>query len=167
MQRGHQDHRPNPERHDRMIQEHNHDPYKRREKMADPAICPTCGAVYEDGRWRWGLLPTAATPIVCQACERIADHCPAGVVTLTGRYAAEHGQELLALVRHQEEQEKAEHPLNRIMEIRSIADGFEVTTTDIHLPRRIGEALRRTRHGDLTLHYDKGECFARVRWHAD
>lgn len=167
MQRGHQDHRPTPERRDRLIQERIHDPYKWREKMADPAVCPTCRAVYEDGRWRWGQPPVGAQPIVCQACERIADRCPAGVVTLTGSYVAGHREEFLALIRHQEEHEKSKHPLNRIMEIRDTADGIEVTTTDIHLPRRIGEALRRTRHGDLDLHYDEGEYFARVRWHAD
>lgn len=166
MQRDHQDHRPEPKRHDRLIQERIHDPYKARLKMADPAVCPRCHAVYEAGRWQWGPRPAGAEEIVCQACHRIADHCPAGVVTLQGAYVAQHHDELLALVRHQEEQEKADHPLNRIMEIRDTTDGLELTTTDIHLPRRIGEALRRSHQGDLTLHYDEGEYFARVHWRA-
>ncbi|HSK41658.1 MAG TPA: BCAM0308 family protein [Arenibaculum sp.] len=187
MDRKNQEYHPQPRRHDRMVQERIHDPYRARLKMAGPAICPQCNAVYEQGRWHWGPRPTAAggaaggaageaaeeaveeavEEIVCPACRRIADRCPAGIVTLSGAYVGPHQDELLALVRHQHELETAEHPLNRIMDIRDTADGFEVTTTDIHLPRRIGEALRRTHHGDLTLHFDEGGYFARVHWQAD
>ncbi|HEY0834474.1 MAG TPA: BCAM0308 family protein [Azospirillum sp.] len=166
MQRERQDHRPQPERRDRLIQEHIHDPYMTRLKMADPAVCPTCGAVYEQGRWRHGLRPVDAGEAVCPACHRIADRCPAGIVTLEGAFVRDHRAELLALIRHQHEQEHAEHPLHRIMDIRDTADGLEVTTTDIHLPRRIGEALRRSHQGDLDLHFDEGEYFARVHWRA-
>ena len=39
-----------------------------------------------------------------------------------------------------------------------------VTTTDIHLPRRIGHALEAAWDGELTTHYDEAGYFARVRW---
>lgn len=161
-------HRPEPERRDRLIQERVHDPYEARLKMADPAVCPQCGAVYENGRWRWGLRPVTAEETVCQACRRIADHCPAGILTLGGAVVQAHRDEVMAIIQHQHEQERAEHPLNRIMGIRDTEDGgMEVTTTDLHLPRRIGEALHHAHHGDLTMHYDEGECFTRVHWRAD
>ena len=35
--------------------------------------------------------------------------------------------------------EKREHPLNRIMAIEREGDALVVKTTDIHLPRRIGD----------------------------
>ncbi|WP_448192762.1 BCAM0308 family protein [Azospirillum sp. sgz301742] len=167
MQQDQLSHRPQPDRRDRLIQERIHDPYKVRLKMPDAAICPRCQAVYEHGRWHWGLRPVTAEEVVCQACHRIADHCPAGIVMLSGPRVAAHRDELLALIRHQEALETAEHPLSRIMETRDTADGFEATTTDIHLPRRIADALRRSHHGDLTLHYDEGGYFARVQWRAD
>jgi len=122
------------------------------------------------GLREWTLALGAAVEAVnrvCQACQRIADHCPAGILTLGGTILRSHSDEVLAIVRHQHEAEKAEHPLNRIIGIRRIEDGLEVTTTDVHLPHRIGEALRRAHHGDLTVHYDKDESFARVHWQAD
>ncbi|MGQ9369025.1 BCAM0308 family protein [Azospirillum sp. ST 5-10] len=166
MQRERHDHRPDPVRRDRLIQEFIHDPYKTQRKMADPAVCPRCGAVYETGRWHWGAPPAAATEVVCQACHRIADQCPAGILALHGGFVRAHRDELLAHIRHEAEAETAEHPLHRLMEIRDSDDGLEVTTTDVHLPRRIGEALRRTHQGDLEIHFDEGEYFARVRWQA-
>jgi hypothetical protein len=39
-----------------------------------------------------------------------------------------------------------------------------ISTTDTHLPRRIGEALKHACHGELSLHYDQGEDFVRVNW---
>ena len=38
----------------------------------------------------------------------------------------------------QEEAEKQEHPLNRIISIDKDAQGVMINTTDIHLPHRIG-----------------------------
>jgi hypothetical protein len=43
-------------------------------------------------------------------------------------------------------------------------DTLVITTTDIHLPRCIGEALHRAFHGDLKLHYDEASYFVRVDW---
>jgi hypothetical protein len=76
-----------------------------------------------------------------------------------------HKAEIVALARNLEEAEKAEHPLNRIMAIEERAKNqLIITTTDIHLPRRIGEAVERAFHGDLKLHYDQDNYFVRVDW---
>ncbi len=37
-------------------------------------------------------------------------------------------------------------------------------TTDIHLPRRIGTALKRALHGTLDTHFDDAGYFVRVTW---
>lgn len=39
-----------------------------------------------------------------------------------------------------------------------------VQTTDIHLPRRIGEALRHAYHGELDFRYEEDAYFLRVHW---
>lgn len=67
-------------------------------------------------------------------------------------------------MKNAEETEKHEHPLSRIMSSETKAEGLVISTTDSHLPRRIGEALKRAYHGELELPYDKDEDFVRVIW---
>jgi NMD protein affecting ribosome stability and mRNA decay len=144
-----------------------HDPYQARAKLPEPAVCRHCGAVFHAGRWQWLPLPEEANRAECPACLRIRGNDPAGIVTLTGGFLVEHGEEIRGLVRHQEEQEKREHALNRVMAIRTLPDGLEITTTDIHLPRRIGETLQRAYGGTLDFHYEEDRYFLRVRWSRD
>ena len=80
---------------------------------------------------------------------------------------ARHKDEILHLARRQEEQEKAEHPLHRIMDVETRENAIVVRTTDIHLPRRIGEVLRHAFHGDLDFHYEEEAYFIRVKWSRD
>jgi hypothetical protein len=92
------------------------------------------------------------------------DHYAAGELSVAGDFVARHKDEILHLARHQEEQEKAEHPLHRIMSIEEQGGGLVVRTTDIHLPRRIGEALHHAYRGELDFHYEEEAYFIRVRW---
>ena len=143
------------------------DPYKRAAKLKEPTQCPQCRAVYHKGRWQWGPAPADAHQELCQACHRINDKFPAGTLTLAGDFVAAHRADMLAIVRHQEELEKKEHPLNRIMSIEEAADRIVITTTDIHLPRRIGEAVKRTFRGKLELQFDEDAYSARIDWRRD
>ncbi len=136
-------------------------------KPPEPAVCSECGAVFHAGRWQWGLAPTGAQHHLCAACRRIKDKQPAGILTLSGALPESNKTEILRLVRHQEEAEKAEHPLNRIIGIEEQAGEILITTTDIHLPRRIGEALKRAFHGELELTYEEDGYFIRANWHRD
>jgi hypothetical protein len=142
------------------------DPYKAPKKRREPAFCPQCGAVLRQGRWSWSSKPAGAHAEVCQACHRINDRYPAGLVTLAGQIVGQHGAEMIRLARHQEETEKAEHPLNRIIDVQDEGGQIVITTTDIHLARRIGEAQKRAFRGTLELSYDKDSYFVRVNWRA-
>ena len=147
--------------------DHIIDTYKLRKKLSDPTRCPRCGAVYHEGRWQWeqGSLPPIHHEELCAACHRIDDNYPAGIVTLNDPNLPDHKSEIVALVRNLERAEKGEHPLNRIMAIEDQGeDQLVITTTDIHLPRRIGDALERAFHGHLKVHYDEGNYFVRVDW---
>lgn len=153
-----------PVRHDRLVQEYRHDAYKSAGKLSEPTACPRCGAVFQAGRWQWIPRPEAAEEAMCPACHRIADEFPAGFVHLSGEFLDGHGQELLQLVEHTATQETERHPLERIMARTAEDGGLLITTTGIHLARRLGEALHHAYHGELEFHYNEDEILLRVHW---
>lgn len=153
-------------RRDRFVQEYQHDSYRMPGKLKEPTVCKECGALYHKGRWTWGAKPEGADEIVCPACLRIRDKYPKGLVTLKGSYKDKHRDQVMGVIRNTEAQEKQEHPLVRIMAIEEQPEGLVVSTTDTHLPRRIGEALKHAHQGELTLRYEQDEEFVRVTWTA-
>ena len=148
----------------RAQEDHILDPYQAQQKLPEPTACPQCGAIYHEGRWQWGQRPADAHESRCPACRRIAEHLPAGIVTLHGDFARHHKAEITGLARHEEAAEKGEHALNRIIAIEETDAGLVINTTDIHLPRRLGEALKRAFRGDLDMHFDEHGYFVRVDW---
>jgi hypothetical protein len=140
------------------------DPYQARQKPAEPIACAQCGAVYRRGRWQWGPKPADAHEDICPACRRINDGLPAGILTLHGGFAGQYRDAILGLARNEEAAERQEHPLNRIASIEDTQNGLVINTTDIHLPSRLGQALKRAFHGTLDMHFDEAGYFARVDW---
>lgn len=153
-----------PVRRDRLIDETRHDAYKAKHKLPEPTVCPQCGAVFHDGRWQWLSKPAKAHEEMCPACHRIRDDFPAGFVSISGSFFNDHSAELLHLARNEEARAKSEHPLKRIIKIENQENGIQITTTDIHLARGIGEALHHAYQGDLEYHYNEQENLLRVVW---
>ena len=149
---------------DRLSPPLGKDPYAERKKLPDPTSCPTCGAIYRDGRWAWGSPPAGAHEAHCPACRRIADDYPAGIVTVRGEFARAHRAEIGHLARNLEEREKKEHPLKRIIALREEADQLVITTTDTHLARNIGDALHHAYQGELAYDPSESESLLRVSW---
>ncbi|WP_197077591.1 BCAM0308 family protein [Hyphomicrobium sp. 99] len=150
------------------IEEHRHDPYKARHKLTEPAVCPQCGAVFQNGRWQWvERVAEGACEELCPACHRTNDKFPAGEITIAGSFSKAHQTEILALIRNTQEMQNTEHPLSRIIDITETPDKTVVTTTDIHLPRRIGHALESAFKGELDTHYNDEEYFIRMHWKRD
>ena len=151
-------------RRDRLVKEKYHDTYREGKKRAEPAVCPQCGAVFAGGRWAWSDVPEGAVNSLCPACQRITDEYPAGYVELQGSFFELRREEILNLVSNEEKMEKGEHPLERIMAVRP-ANGYTlITTTGVHMARRIGEAVVRAYQGDLTFTYGDNEKTVRVNW---
>lgn len=149
---------------DRLIAERRLDPYQDRAKLKEPTACPNCGAVYHKGRWQWLAPQPGAHEALCPACHRIHDHLPAGYVTVIGPFVTEHKDEVMRLVKNEGERAGEEHALERIMAMEDLENGIQVTTTDIHLARRIGEALHHAYQGELEFHYNEKEYLLRVHW---
>ena len=150
------------------IEQHRHDPYKARHKLPEPTICPQCGAAFREGRWQWvDKVAEGAHRERGPACHRGNDKFPAGEIIITGAFSKTHHEEIRALVRNTQELQNADHPLSRIIDITEAPDKTVVTTTDIHLPRRIGHALEHAFKGKLDVDYNTEEYFVRIQWSRD
>jgi|GEM_PF-34534 len=160
-------------RHDTIVPEAGADPYREVRHYPGGTVCAGCGLIYEEGRWAppeaaWAPPPAHAldpdaTPL-CPACRRIRDDYPAGFLAATGAFVRGHLAEVLDVVRRNAELELAEHPLNRIMRLDTADGRVDLTTTDIHLARRIGEALHDLYGGEIDLDYLKDGEQLRVKW---
>lgn len=153
-----------PGRHLQILDEKLHDPYQSEEKLAEPAVCDTCGVSYHQGKWQWTTPSVDAVQTRCPACRRIHDKQPAGYVSIEGAFAQQHRDEILNLVKNLETHEKAEHPLQRLMSIREEGGTLLIETTDVHLARGIGEALEHAYKGDLKFHFSEDEHLLRLHW---
>lgn len=148
----------------KVVEQDEFDSYKTKGKLPEPTACPDCGAVFHGGRWQWLPAPADAHQTCCPACHRIRDHIPAGYVSLSGDFFTAHEQEILQLIQHHATKEKAEHPMQRIMDIEKTGDRTQVTTTDIHLARGIGVALHNAYQGELEFHHNPEHNLLRVSW---
>jgi hypothetical protein len=141
------------------------DAYRSSKHLPEPATCTGCGAFYHAGRWTWKSPgPGRAEPVVCPACARVRDAYPAGVLELSGGFLADHREEIDGLIKNVAETENAEHPLHRIMDIATGEDALLIRTTDVHLPRRIGEALKDAYDGEFEFHYEDDVQRIRAAW---
>lgn len=148
----------------RIFDTTEHDPYHAPERYPEPTLCEDCKAVFRHGRWSWEAPPPGSHVALCPACARTQDQLPAGFVTLDGPYTVAHRAQLLEIARNQADLERREHPLNRIMRIDVQPEHVEIATTDVHLPRRIGTALKRAHDGKLTVRFAENEYSVRVHW---
>jgi len=153
-------------RHDRLIQERIHDPYKSKHKLPDHTVCPDCKAVFSAGRWQWlEKVKPSEDFSKCPACSRIHEKVPAGMLTLSGEFFQDHRDEILNLLHNKVNAEKALHPLKRLMDLEEQADGSMLATfTDTHLPRDVGQALAHAYQGEIDIQYAQGEDLTRVKW---
>ncbi len=146
------------------FKDNRHDTYLERKKWPEPTACRVCGAVYMGGRWTWNPAPMTVHEVTCPACQRIADGYPAGMIALRGAFLVQHRDEVMGLIRNTEAAEKSEHPLERLMGVSVGEEQTDVTTTGIHLARRIGTALESAYGGDHKVEFGDGSNSIRVDW---
>ena len=89
---------------------------------------------------------------------------PAGFLTLSGEFFREHRDEIMSLVENKVESQVKQHPMKRLMRVEDRDEGTELKFTDAHLPRGVGEAIRRAYDGDLDIHFPEDGGIVRVYW---
>ena len=151
-------------RNDRLIKEKRKDTYRTYTAVPEPSLCKNCGAVYMNGHWTWNEVKDGTYKTLCPACKRMEDKYPAGYIEIKGEFYNEHTNEISNLIRNTEKLEKNERPLERIMSMKIERGRAIVTTTGIHIARRIGEALNRSYQGLFSFRYGDGDKSIRVQW---
>ena len=149
---------------DAIVPEAGADAYRLAKHFPLGTVCSACGAGYRDGRWTWEAASEPAHTVACPACRRIQDGCCAGELTVSGAFVAAHRRDIDSLLQAEAKLETDEHPLHRIANIHDEGHALRITTTDVHLARRLGEALRSAFDGQLTIEYPPGAETVRVAW---
>jgi NMD protein affecting ribosome stability and mRNA decay len=148
------------------------DPYLPRGSRGKVLVCEGCRAVHMNKRWYAddGLAESIGTtketvPAVCPACQKMRDNFPGGIVTLRGGYVLPHKQDILNLVKNEEGRARGMNPLERIMAITEDGRGnVVITTTNEKMAQRIGRAIRKAFHGDVSYDFSHDNKLARVEW---
>jgi NMD protein affecting ribosome stability and mRNA decay len=156
--------RNSPKRLNRLIKEKRKDTYLSKTAKREPAVCKQCGASLMNGRWTWEKASLNAYETICPACKRITDKYPAGFIEIKGSFYSLHENEIANLIKNTERIENKQHPLERIMSLKLDKYKAILTTTGIHLARRIGEALFRSYQGEFNFQYAEGDRSIRVSW---
>jgi len=141
------------------------DVYLPKRGLPEGAMCKGCGIVYHNKRWQTESVATGSgCQVLCPACQRMADHNPGGVVTLSGPYLASHKEEILNAIRQQEAKSREKNPIGRIMEIKDEAGRITVTTTEDKLAQKLGREVYRSQKGELHYQWSHDQHMVRVEW---
>lgn len=132
--------------------------------------CTGCAAIYH--RRHWSLTapagfsaPVHLRPVFCPACRKLKDHRASGEIDLLGVGDAERG-DVLRILRNEEAKAREKNPLERIMRLEKIGNGWKVETTTEKLAQRLGRSVRRARGGRIAYKWSHNNKFVRVVWEA-
>lgn len=149
----------------RRVKPIDHDHRSPETKSADSLVCDDCGVVQHGGRWHWGA---PAIGFVhggrCPACETIRSGIPGGTLRIP-MPRVDSTNEVMQLVRTAATAEREEHPLERLMDVVERGGELVVTTTGIHLARRLATQLQRRFHEKPKVHYSEDDTVT-VVWSA-
>ncbi len=143
----------------------NERPYLSSKKYKGVVVCPECGLVFMDGKWKRTEPPEEYEEHLCPACKRIKDNYFGGILYLKSDLLKSKKEEILNLIKNKEASAIKTNPLRRIGKIEEPAeDEMIVYTTFEHLATSIGKAIKKAYKGELTIQYREGEKAARVYW---
>jgi hypothetical protein len=136
------------------------------------SLCEGCHSVYRNKRWYADqvLYETMkkkpdTLETICPACLKIRDNFPGGILTLKGGYVSSHKQELLNLIRNEEERARGFNPLERVMSVNENGFGsMIVSTTNEKLAQRLGRAIKKAFHGEVSYNWSHDNKLVRVDW---
>ena len=88
-------------------------------------------------------------------------------MTISGVFAANHEQEIVNLINHENGLAMKINPLERIMDIERSEEGMVVYTTNEKLAQKIGRALKKAYDGHVEYKWPEDRKLVRVNWRRD
>lgn len=147
------------------------DPYIVKTRNNHMAVCKKCHTVYYKKRWyidedlyEKKLLMKKTERVVCPACRKIKDNFPGGIVKLRGAFLKAHKDEIINLIRNEEERARGFNPLERIIKIIDVNNELEITTTNEKLAQRIGKSLHKAYQGKIEYKWSNDTKLLRANW---
>jgi hypothetical protein len=134
-----------------------------RRKGPNALVC-ACGLFHHRGAWHLGPPPLVELrEATCPSCKRIRRGRPGGTLKIPPRFLGSL-REIVNLIYNCERRERAEHPLERLVNIRDESGGLRVTTTGVHLARRIARSLAHRFHEKPRMRFGAGKDELVVDW---
>ena len=147
------------------------DPYLMSAGINGMAVCKECHAIFIRKRWtldedlyKKKIDEKGTSKVLCPACRKVKDKFPGGIVTLKGEFLSDHKNEILHLIRKEEQRARGFNPLERIMSIHDMKSGIEITTTNEKLAQRIGKRLQKTYQGRVHYKWSDDTKLLRAVW---
>lgn len=141
-------------------------PHKGSAGLAGPTVCNQCGAVSLEGLWQWvASIPKGAREGTCPACDRIRDNRPVGYLNLSGVFFDQHRDEIMSLAHQHGEEQAAQHPMQRIINVEHADDGsVTMTFTDARSPQRVAQAIMQAFQGKIEIKYPRATDVVHASW---
>ncbi len=147
------------------------DPYLLAEGANGMAVCKKCHAVFHSKRWyldedlyKKKIEQKTTSKVLCPACRKVKDKFPGGILKLRGEFLDDHKDEILNLIKNEEQRARAFNPLEKIMSINDIERGIEITTTNEKLAQRIGKSLYKAYQGKVHYKWSDDTKLLRAEW---
>lgn len=146
----------------------------KRESGKDPegkAICKKCKAVYMEQRWLFDAdvlkelkKDKETEQTLCPGCQKIEDKSLDGLVVLESSFIEKHKDEILNLIRREEEKAWHKSPVSKIAKMEIKENLIEIQTTTESLATRLGKAVESAYRGELEIKKVPQQKFVRVNW---
>lgn len=142
-------------------------------------ICRSSFSIHDGKKWvtdekKWhGLKDTGTDLVICEACRRVRDKVVHGIVYLQGGVISERRDEIIRMVRREEQIEASRNHLSRILALQPNGDKMTITTINQWLAIHIGKQFKKAFKGRMEIARDssgrrgrgtKGREEVVVRW---
>lgn len=122
-------------------------------------ICTECQAVFNGKTWNSSHKLSeekVATlkPTLCTACKRIRDNIVFGTVHLEGKALSARPDEIMRMIRREEEIERSHNYCSRILDIKRDGRKMTIRTVNSSLAIHIAKQFKKTFKGRLDIYKD-------------